>query len=677
MRGPEHFVHRKFLKSLIRKQPQDLLLVIGTGVSAAVAPGIRALCSWRSCIEAVIEAAEQLEVLHPGDVAEFRRKVMKDRDLLVVAHDLIRKMSPRTGDTKPNFFQDCLMEVFDSLEQHIQNPVVLQSILSLMDRGTMVLTTNYDNLLEIFGQQQSKPMESLDLKDKTKVLQWARGHIKYGVLHIHGLYTDPCGMVLDPSGYKDVTQDPEVMEVLQNLYRTKSFLFVGCGETLRDQIFQALFLYSVPNKVDLEHYMVVLKENEDHFFKHQADMLLHGIKVVSYGDCFDLFPGYVQDLATQICKQRSPAAEMRHNDKIMCLLHDRERRDKKQLCCAINDFQQRFQKPETRREFDLSDPLALKKDLPARVSDSDPRNSISGMQKFIGEDLNFHWRKKFQQEQNREWYLQQYREWERARADHKLAEDLYTQTRLKFDEKARELQKLENFTRKELCAATKEFNKNQAMELAERKRQEKQQEQEDNMTEISNLLHSDLLTESSQQATSSFGPHQVVLYRWKGMSPEQLEEIRYTQKQQIQEKLRLQEEERQRNMDWDRRRIQKARANLLHERQQQRLHRELRKALDCSNLNLARKQYSQKSQHSGLNPEHEAFSSSGSYNMDPGNSDFFKASVCISCCNKSNLTSRPCWLGRTPCPLLLAQPPFHHVASILESRPLVQLETLY
>lgn len=95
-------------------------------------------------------------------------------------------------------------------------------------------------------------------------------------------------------------------EVLQNLYRTKSFLFVGCGETLRDQIFQALFLYSVPNKVDLEHYMVVLKEGEDHFFKLQADMLLHGIKVVSYGDCFAHFPGYVQDLATQICRQRSP-----------------------------------------------------------------------------------------------------------------------------------------------------------------------------------------------------------------------------------------------------------------------------------------------------------------------------------------------------------------------------------
>ncbi|XP_015260932.1 PREDICTED: protein FAM118A isoform X2 [Gekko japonicus] len=300
---------RKFLKSLIRKQPRDLLLMIGTGVSAAVAPGIPALRSWRSCIEAVIEAADQLEVLHPGDVAEFRKKVIKDRDLLVVAHDLIRKMSPRTGDAKPNFFQDCLMEVFDNLEQHIQNPVVLQSILRLMERGTMVLTTNYDNLLEIFGQQQGKPMESLDLKDKDKVLQWAKGHIRYGVLHIHGLYTDPCGMVLDPSGYKDVTQDPEVMEVLQNLYRTKSFLFLGCGETLCDQIFQALFLYTVKNKVDLEHYMLVLKENEDQFFKLQADMLLHGIKVVSYGDSFESFPEYVEDLTTQICKQKSPDAE--------------------------------------------------------------------------------------------------------------------------------------------------------------------------------------------------------------------------------------------------------------------------------------------------------------------------------------------------------------------------------
>ncbi|XP_029425027.1 RIB43A-like with coiled-coils protein 2 isoform X1 [Nannospalax galili] len=299
--------------------------------------------------------------------------------------------------------------------------------------------------------------------------------------------------------------------------------------------------------------------------------------------------------ATEKARHETFAAEMRHNDKIACILQDRERRDKKQLCRAITDFQQNFQKLESRREFDLSDPMALKKDLPARLSDNDVRNTISGMQKFMGEDLNFEERRRVQKEQNREWSLQQQREWERARAEHRLAEDLHTQARLQFDETARHLQKLDRSTRKAVCAAVGEFNKKQAAESAERKRQERQQEQADNLAEICSLLCGDLLSENRQQAASSFGPHRVVPDRWKGMNQEQLEEIRFTQKQQIQEKL-LQEEEHQRNLYWDRCRIQKDHSSLLHERQQQRLQRDLRRALDCSNLSLAREQHSRKKQ---------------------------------------------------------------------------------
>lgn len=42
-----------------------------------------------------------------------------------------------------------------------------------------------------------------------------------------------------------------------------------------------------------------------------------------------------------------------------------------------------------------------------------------------------------------------------------LAEYLHTQTILKFDEAARDLEKLEGTTRKEVCAAVKAFNMNQ------------------------------------------------------------------------------------------------------------------------------------------------------------------------------------------------------------------------
>ena len=63
---------------------------------------------------------------------------------------------------------------------------------------------------------------------------------------------------------------------------------------------------------------------------------------------------------------------------------------------------------------------------------------------------------------------------------------------------------------------------------------------------------------------------------------------------------RLQEEERQRDMHWDRQRVQWARAALLCERQQQCQRHDLCRALDCSNLSLAKEQLSQSVPGGGL-----------------------------------------------------------------------------
>lgn len=50
---------------------------------------------------------------------------------------------------------------------------------------------------------------------------------------------------------------------------------------------------------------------------------------------------------------------------------------------------------------------------------------------------------------------------------------------------------------------------------------------------------------------------------------------------------RLQEEQRQRERDWDRQMVQRARDSMLVQRQLQREQREARRALDYSNLSLA------------------------------------------------------------------------------------------
>lgn len=46
----------------------------------------------------------------------------------------------------------------------------------------------------------------------------------------------------------------------------------------------------------------------------------------------------------------------------------------------INQYRKEFQKPNDTHEFDLSDPEAKKKMLPARQDDCDPRLSVSGAQ---------------------------------------------------------------------------------------------------------------------------------------------------------------------------------------------------------------------------------------------------------------------------------------------------------
>ncbi|NXF82732.1 RIBC2 protein, partial [Sclerurus mexicanus] len=282
------------------------------------------------------------------------------------------------------------------------------------------------------------------------------------------------------------------------------------------------------------------------------------------------------------------ADDMKRNDRLMCLLEEQQKNEIKDMNKALREFQKN-QTPETRREFDLNDPEALKKDRPARVSDTDPRCTISSMQKFAGEDLNYEQRMKFQKEQLREWSLQQQKDWKTALADQKLADDLYDKYRIEMDQKIMEEQRKEEESRRAVCTATKDFNRIQAAELAYKKELDKSQTLRENMDEITSLLRGDFLSENPDQALSPQGNH-VLVDRWKGMSQEQLMAIRHCQKEQVLENLRMQEQERRRDAEWDRQRVQAARAQLLLEREQQRQHRERRRDLDFMNAELSQEQ---------------------------------------------------------------------------------------
>lgn len=44
-----------------------------------------------------------------------------------------------------------------------------------------------------------------------QVLEWAQEKRQLSVLHIHGVYTNPSGIVLHPAGYQNMLRNTEVM----------------------------------------------------------------------------------------------------------------------------------------------------------------------------------------------------------------------------------------------------------------------------------------------------------------------------------------------------------------------------------------------------------------------------------------------------------------------------------
>ncbi|CAF3435467.1 unnamed protein product [Rotaria sp. Silwood1] len=278
------------------------------------------------------------------------------------------------------------------------------------------------------------------------------------------------------------------------------------------------------------------------------------------------------------------------NDTITQLLQRRQEFDERENNRALNEFRALHQQPPAQREWDLNDPDFLKKDMPARVSDDDPRCGIASLQKFQGEDLNSRARNKYQQEQLREWSRMQQENQRRAQQQQQAADQLFYSKQIELDQRAVELQQAEEQCRRDINKSFRNYNDALFRENEERRALKKRQEEYDNYAEMANMVSSDLLTENPDQAISQFGPHRIVPDRWKGMNQDQLRRIREEQQKQAEEKKRRDEEEQQRESEWNQRRIAEAKAGMIVEKQIERERRANEHNLYNDNQRLSNEQ---------------------------------------------------------------------------------------
>ncbi|KAI8904398.1 RIB43A-domain-containing protein [Gorgonomyces haynaldii] len=219
------------------------------------------------------------------------------------------------------------------------------------------------------------------------------------------------------------------------------------------------------------------------------------------------------------------------NADILTLMDQQVLQERRDVLKQTNDFRKQHQQAHQRRDFDLYDPLALKKDLPARIGDNDPRTGPSSLQKFNGEDLGEKQRLENQKEQRRVWTDLQMYEKEAQRQRELNEKKEYEHLQKNILDKMNALHDAVVYAKREQAKLDNDYNLQLAAEKKRREQSQKQHEEELNTREILNHVNGIFLTETPDVFNIG-GGHKVRVDLFKGMTPQQKQEILRVQEQQ-------------------------------------------------------------------------------------------------------------------------------------------------
>jgi NAD-dependent SIR2 family protein deacetylase len=174
-----------------------LVLITGAGVTlSATADSSRQVLSritWTGLIRNGLDY-----LMREGYVDQSNRRIRRaydalheqDMDDLLDAASILRSQLGHN-----DLFPTWLESVFGSLYSLVRNTALLDAIKELHKHGVMLLTTNYDDLLE-----RHCDIPRIGRSTRDNIFKFRRRDLD-GVFHIHGSYHDPHEVVLDTTDY--------------------------------------------------------------------------------------------------------------------------------------------------------------------------------------------------------------------------------------------------------------------------------------------------------------------------------------------------------------------------------------------------------------------------------------------------------------------------------------------
>jgi hypothetical protein len=236
-----------------------LVIIVGAGVTLSATADLSGMplrrLTWTGLIQNGLEylvAERYVDASNPEIKQAHEALKNTDTDSLLDAANILRSQLTQQGQ-----FPTWLETIFGNLNQEIRHPALLKVLKTLYEKGVMLLTTNYDDLLEKICN-----VRRIGRSNRDDILKFRRGDLN-GIFHVHGSYQDPDEVVLDSKDYYKIKKSDEIQILLQTFLDDKIILFVGCGSGLEDPNFDALLKWASERHKNLPNIHCLLIRNED------------------------------------------------------------------------------------------------------------------------------------------------------------------------------------------------------------------------------------------------------------------------------------------------------------------------------------------------------------------------------------------------------------------------------
>ncbi len=207
-------------KADLQKAIKDGLAIVVAGTGVSIAASRHPQASWTGLLDSGLALLRKHDLIPVDEAAAHRTLLHGSPDtvqFIATAHAITREMSA-------NMFRAWLKDTVGAIRSSDRS--LLDALEEIRLRGNLLATTNYDGLL-----LEGRPhLTAVTWKDDAAFLDTHRHKHTDRVLFLHGHWDAPKSVVLDEESYQAITRNEHYRQDLTAVWRTSTWIYVGCGE---------------------------------------------------------------------------------------------------------------------------------------------------------------------------------------------------------------------------------------------------------------------------------------------------------------------------------------------------------------------------------------------------------------------------------------------------------------